>query len=157
MLPTSSSMKHRRAAWPQQGHAAVELALVLGLLVLLVTGTVDVARWSLARVSALEATRVGARVAALCDPGETAVGQRTLERLVGVARGGHLPRVDVVYEPAGCTSASCATVTVSLSGGWIRPIAPFMPAQLALPPSSTTLPREALRSQFHGADNPSCL
>ena len=141
----------------EQGHVAVEMAFVMSLFIMLLMGVIDVARWNVAQSSALEATRAGARVAVVCDPGAPLVSSVTLAHLVGPGPGESMPSVDVRYDPSGCNVNTCASVTVSLVGGSLNAISPFLPAQLPLPTASSYLTREALLSRIDGVDNPSCL
>lgn len=144
----------------QQGATAVEMALVLPILTLVLLGTVDLARWAQAAQALDEAARAGARLAAVCDPGDAAVGelvQRRLRPLLGAGAAASLPTVTVAYEPTGCGADTCTRVRVALSGAVLAPQAPWWPVALTLPPARVEIPREGLRSTLDGRSNPSCL
>lgn len=69
----------------------MEMAFVLGLLVTLLLATVDLARWALAASALHEAARAGARVAAVCDPQDTAAAA------AAVARTAHLQQLNALH------------------------------------------------------------
>jgi hypothetical protein len=101
-----------------------------------------------------EATRLGARIAVVCDPtGAQANTIRSrMREYVSV-----LPadKIDVRYEPPGCTRDDCRSVTVSvLPGATFDTVIPFVPLTWTLPAFATTLPRESLNSA--GGGNPVC-
>ena len=149
----------------QRGHTAVEMALVLGLFIGLIVALVDLARWSLATAALHEGARLGARLAAVCDPYDPTVALRVEQRVAalqgpsgsGSPLGGVMPQVTVAYSPTGCTQANCSTVRVSLEGAAMRGVAPWWPAALALPAATVEIPRESLRSTLDGRNNPQCL
>lgn len=138
----------RRAA---RGATAVEFAIVVVVFLLLVLGMVDFGRWLFAINSAMEATREGARVAVVCDVGDSEVEERMQPFLRGIHSASADP-VSVVYEPAGCSADTCESVTVSLVGYRLTPVSWFLGAELPVPPATTFLPRESLSS----TDNPRC-
>ncbi len=139
-----------------RGATIVEFALVVALFVALVLAIVDLGRVLFLWDAAAEATRAGARIAAVCDVGSPAVG--TYMREVLLDQGLSDAQVSVVYAPSGCDASSCTQVTVSLQGYNIALISPFLDyvfhfsAVPDVPPFSTTLPRESLSS----AGNPVC-
>lgn len=142
---------------PQEGTTAVEMALVLPILTLALLGTVDLARWAQAAQALDEAARAGARLAAVCDPGDAAVGERVQQRLRPMWGAASPPTVTLAYEPMGCGAETCTRVRVTLSGAVLAPQAPWWPVALTLPPASVEIPRESLRSTLDGRSNPSCL
>ncbi len=129
----------------QSGSTAVEFALVLIIFLTFFLGITDFARmlftWSIAN----EATRLGARYAAVCSDTTSQAG--VLARMQGMLP--QIGAINVAWYPAGCTPATCQTVTVtvtSLDYQWISPIAGI--ARLApfpMPTFSATLPREVMR------------
>lgn len=133
-------MKHR-----QQGATVVEFALVLLFFLMFTLGIIDFARLLHTWSAATEVTRLGARYAVAC----TDVGG---DALVLAKMQGLLPQVStigVAWAPAGCTSANCESVTVSITGldfTWIAPVPGSVGARItALPDFSTFLPREMMR------------
>ncbi|WP_169702038.1 TadE/TadG family type IV pilus assembly protein [Janibacter terrae] len=76
---------HSRPAWRQRGAAAVEMALVLPLLFLMIAGIVDFGRYFLTEIQLTNAVREGARVAVLGESQPNIV-LRT-EKAAGVVQG----------------------------------------------------------------------
>lgn len=136
-----------------RGTAAVELALTLPLFLTLLGGAFELARLMYLWNSAAEATRLGARVAVVCDVSDTAVVDRVRDLLPMLSA----VQVSVTYTPARCTVDTCESVTVSVADGVAVPsIVPFVPLTITLPAVSATLPRESLMSSIGGAANPLC-
>ena len=149
------NMSYNRYRWSssQQGVAAVEFALVVALFLTLLIGIMEMGRVLFYWNSAAEATRLGARMAVVCDLNDADIKTRMQSRL------GILPanKINIGYEPDGCNADTCQYVTVSiLSGVSVATILPFTPLALTLPPFSTTLPRESMRSTLTGLANPVC-
>ena len=129
----------------QSGSTAVEFALVLIVFFTFFLGITDFARMLFTWGAADEASRNGARFAAICD--DTANKAKVLARMKGV-----LPQIGditLAWNPAGCTSATCEGVTVtitSLNYQWISPIAGSAAlAAISMPTFSTYLPREIMK------------
>jgi Flp pilus assembly pilin Flp len=143
MTPLPSSNRHR-----QSGAAAVEFALVATVFFMILIGAVEMSRLLWTWNAAGEATRLGARMAVVCDLNEVAIVNRMRERLPALLAS----NVTITYLPAGCTDANCQSVRVTLAGYTHQPIIPLVPLSLAIPPFQTTLPREFMQS----AGNPVC-
>lgn len=141
----------------EKGGAALEFAWVVSVLVVLVLGVIDLGRWLAAAASLHEAARLGARVAVVCDLDDPQVNSRTLARLVGLDALAQAPTLSVSREPAGCSSANCQRMRVSLSGAAIQGVMPGWNGGLPLPAAVVELPRESLSSQLDGRNNPQCL
>ncbi|HYD77926.1 TadE family protein [Ramlibacter sp.] len=134
----------------QRGSTAVEFAFVLMLFLTFMLGIVDFSRLLFTWNAANEATRAGARFAAVCDsranPGEVLAKMRAM-----------LPEVQSItvdwFDPDmnmnTCDSTSCMAVRVrinNLSYRWISPIAGIASlANIPMPTFSTFLIREAMR------------
>ena len=139
----------RRTGPAQRGVAAVEFALISILLFSLMLGAAEVARVLWLWNAAAEATRFGARMAVVCDPGDSDIKARMRERLVDLADS----NITLSYQPAGCSASTCTSVTVSLTGYTAASFIPLADFSPALPAFRTTLPREYMAS----AGNPACL
>lgn len=129
----------------QLGATAVEFALVLLVFLTFFLGITDFARMLFTWGAANEATRHGARFAAICD--DTANAAKVLARMRGIVP--EIGAINLAWAPAGCTAATCESVTVtitSLNYHWISPIAGIasLPV-IAMPDFSTTLPREIMK------------
>ena len=126
------------------GAATIEFALVLIMFLTFTLGVTDFSRLLFAWNAATEASRLGARYAVVCDDtGNKAAVLSRMQRL--------LPDVDDIaldWSPAGCNSASCEGVTVTITSlrfQWLSPIAGTLPPSITLPTFSTYLPREIMR------------
>ena len=145
--------RHRAYGRPkaQAGTAAVEFAFVSIALFTLLIGITEFGRVLFYWNSAEEATRLGARIAVVCDKNDADIKVKMREIFPVVPA----DKILVDYEPVGCTIDSCQRVTVSIDGG--VPIAtyiPFVSLSLALPPFTTSLPRESMDGA--GGTNPVC-
>lgn len=142
---------HRRR---QRGVAAVEFALVAALFFTLLIGIMEMGRVLFYWNSAAEATRLGARLAVVCDLNDTTIKTR-MQTMLSILK---TTDIQIVYEPASCTVANCDSVTVSIQP--TVPVAtfiPYVPLSLTLPPFSTKLPRESMLSTVGGQANPVCM
>ena len=131
----------------QRGVAAVEFALVAGLLFMLLIGTMEMGRVLFYWNTATEATRLGARLAVVCDKDDTAI-KTSMNEMLGILAPSN---IDVAWTPGGCDINSCQSVTVSITGLNVATFIPFVPLNLSMPSFSTTLPRESMDST-----NPDC-
>ncbi len=139
----------------QQGAVAVEFALVSVLFVTLLMTILGFGHWMYTMEMVADATRMGARMAVVCNINAAAIKQRIEQRVPQLSLASS--QISLQYSPSGCVKDTCQSVEVSLSGvsysGWI----PFLPASIPLPPFSTTLPRESLESvDAAGEVNPVC-
>jgi Flp pilus assembly protein TadG len=98
-----------------RGAAAVEFALVLPLLLLIVFGIIDFGRALNAQITLTQAAREGARLAALGQPG-------VVSRTQSAATGLSPVSVSVTSCPAGAGPADNATVTASYTFSFITPV-----------------------------------
>lgn len=132
----------------QRGVAAVEFALIAPLFFAFLFGVIEMGRVLYYMNAATEATRLGARVAVVCDMNDTAIVTRMQNMLPGLATGD----VSLIYRPNGCNAANCETVTVSIIPGafTINTFIPFLPFAVNLPTFTSTLPRESLSSTGYG-------
>ena len=131
----------------QRGVAAVEFAIVAGLLCTLLLGVMEMGRLLWTWNAAVEATRFGARLAVVCDINGSNIKTRMISRLPTLTT----TNITISYlnPPAAantCTAATCKAVRVSLTGYTHTTIIPFVPLTLTLPPFSTTLRKEFMSS-----------
>ncbi|MFL6674048.1 MAG: TadE/TadG family type IV pilus assembly protein [Massilia sp.] len=134
----------------QTGATTIELALVLVLFFMFLLGVTDVSRMLFTWNAATEATRLGARYAVVCaDAGNPSQVLGKMQAMVPEIAG-----VNLVWEPAGCDTSSCAGVTVSITSinyRWVSPVAGLVMPVRALPSFSTYLPREMMRQDPNNA------
>lgn len=137
----------------QSGAAAVEFAIVASVFLVLIIGMMEMGRMLFYWNAAVEATRLGARTAAVCDV-NAAIIKTKMHAMLNV-----LPAsaITVSYTPPACTVQDCKYVTVSIdSGVSVATYIPGVPLALTLPAMSTTLPRESMLSTVGGSPNPMC-
>jgi Flp pilus assembly protein TadG len=141
----------RRRSPRQAGAVAVELALVMPLLCLLLFGIVEMGRLLWTWNAAVEATRLGARLAVVCDVDRSVgapIKSRMRAELPLLANTNitieYMNPVDTV-DPT-CTNDDCKAARVRLSGLTYNTIIPFLPLSLTLPAFSTTLRKEYMSS-----------
>lgn len=138
----------------QRGIAAVEFALVAALFFTILIGTMEMGRILFYWNSAAEATRLGARIAVVCDLNDADIKTR-MQTMLSI-----LPadKITISYLPSGCTVNNCDSVTVSiLPSVPVATFLPYVPLSLTLPPFATTLPRESMLSTVGGQANPVCM
>lgn len=125
----------------QGGAVAVEFALIASIFFTLMIGIMEMSRVLFYMNTAAEVTRLGARVAVVCDVNSPIVKSKMINML------GILAATDITvnYLPSGCSSDTCQSVTVSVAKN-VNTFIPFVPLTISLPSFSTTLPRESLTS-----------
>lgn len=162
MMRTARPCEIRDTRSRQRGAAIIEFAIVSIVFFMVLLGIADFGRWMFTLNAATEATRLGARLAVVCDLDDSTIKARMRELLAQATDS----RIVITYygsDPSnpgnwvvGCTVSTCAGVTVHLSNVSIDSVAWFLPAQLPIPPFSTSLVRESLRSSIDGSNNPVC-
>ena len=143
-------MRRRQKYEKQRGAALVEFALVTaGGFILLLLGVFELGRVMYAFNTANEATRLGARLAVVCDANADLITDRMSALLPEL----NANTVIVSYDPPDCASdaatarSSCYSATVAVkSGTAIQTVIPFVNFTIDIPPFSTTLTREAMDS-----------
>ena len=138
----------------QRGAAAVEFALVAIVFFMLLIGIVEMGRVLFTWNAAAEATRYGARVAVVCEPD---IDNATiLSRMQKIMPSLTTANVTVSYTPDGCSVATCQLVSVSTQNVAVTTLIPISGTVLAVPPFTTTLPRESMLNAIDGYANPVC-
>ena len=131
----------------QRGVAAVEFALVASVFLTMLIGVMEMGRLLWTWNAAVEATRLGARVAVVCDINDAIVTTRMRQMLPSLANA----NITVTYLPNACTTATCTSVRVQLTGYTHQTIIPLAPISVSLPPFSTTLRKEFMQSTSNSA------
>lgn len=142
-----------KALSTQAGVAAVEFALVCSVFFTALLGAIEMGRLLWTWNAATEATRLGARLAIVCDKDDADIKAQMVGRLPALSTS----NITVTYlDPPNaentCTTATCKAVRVSLTGYEHDTIIPFVPLAVTLPPFTTTLRREHMQS----TGNPIC-
>lgn len=139
----------------QRGSAAVEFALVGVLFLTLMMAITSFGHWLFTLEMVADATRLGARIAAVCDVGDGVIKSRMQQRLPQLSLA--TSDLTLTYVPAGCNKSTCQAVQVALNGVSYHPWIPFLASAFSIPPFTTTLPRESLESvNLAGETNPVC-
>jgi Flp pilus assembly protein TadG len=134
----------------QRGTALVEFALVTsaGFIVVLFA-VFELGRLLFILNTANEATRLGARLAVVCDAHATLITQRMSQLLPQL----NASTVNLQYDPPSCAAdsatarATCRSVTVSVKPGtMVSTYIPLLNFSVEIPPFTTTLTREAMDS-----------
>jgi Flp pilus assembly protein TadG len=144
----------------QHGVAAVEFALVAILLFTLIFSILEFGRALFVWNSIAEATRLGARLAVVCDK-STASDDAIKTRMENFVQSLTLTNANIVITyfsailPANaCDQATCTYVQVKITGASFSPVIPMFSLTIPLPDFATTLPRESMDSA--GGSNPVC-
>lgn len=138
----------------QHGVAAVEFALVAAAFFTILIGVLEMGRLLFYWNTAVEATRLGARLAVVCDMNDESIRSRMRQLFPLIAD--NEANIRISYFPSLCTPDNCQEVTVALGGIPVRTFIPFVPLSLSLPSFATTLTRESMRSSFDSVSNPVC-
>lgn len=132
----------------QRGAVAVEFALTALIFVSLTVAVIEFARFMFHWSTAVEATRLGVRVAVVCDQNAAAV-KRRMRVMMPLLNNAD---IRITYPTGSCSATTCDPVTVHLENVRIPLIIPLFPIQLQLPALHTSLTAESMSS----ADNQLC-
>ena len=154
-----NTLRSCRRSAPGAGSVTVEFALVSIVFFTLLFGMMEMSRLMFYWNTAAEVTRLGARMAVVCDPdavSRDAIRAR-MRQLLPIVEAAD---ITIAYTPAGCTANTCQLATVSITATTpIQTYIPFLPLALVMPAFSTTLSRESMQSTFPavgGVANPAC-
>ena len=137
----------------QQGAAAVEFALVTGLCIVLLLAGIEVGRLLFAWNAAVEATRLGARLAVVCGSDALVITRRMQRFLPSLeARQVVIENLGPSGNADGCDPGDCHAVRVALQGGSHATWVPGLAQTVPMPPMQTTLRKEFMNPQ----DNEVC-
>ena len=148
MIARRISVRRATPAQRLRGSASVEFALTATAFLMMVFAVVEFGRLSWTLNAANEATRVGARLAAVCDENDPAVRQRMRAILPLLAD----ENIAIAYPAPNCKPTDCEPVTVSLQDFRFESFIPLIPVSIGMPSFRTSLTRESLDS----ASNASC-
>ena len=132
----------------QCGAAATEFAIVATLFFALLLAVIEFARLMFIYSTAVEATRLGARLAVVCDAGDATVKERMATMLPLLTA----DKISITYPGAVCSAASCEPVTVAVQGLTVPLSIPLLSLSFAVPAFATSIPAESLSS----TSNPIC-
>ena len=166
-MPPRRPPPHRSRRSAESGVTLLELA-VSGLLFFgLVFAIIEFGRFMFTLNMAGEATRLGARLAAICTTGPTdTTGQgnvRNKMRNWAQLAGYIVPTAQASswmafsYLPAGCTAATCTSVEARINGFQANLLIPLKPLNITIPPLPVRVLREPLATSLNGQNNPACV
>jgi Flp pilus assembly protein TadG len=145
----------------QRGAAIIEFAFVAMIFITLLIGIMEFGRWLFTLNAAGEATRLGARLAVVCSKADE---DKIKDRMRGFVSTLTRDTITIEYQDGnGVSSPTCITdwtsetnrcefVMVQLNGAQFTTMIPFLAGNYNLPPFTTTLTREFMKT----ADNPVC-
>jgi Flp pilus assembly protein TadG len=151
----------------QSGLATVEFAIVAGVLLTVIIAVIDISRLYFSVASLNEATRRGARVAAVCPVGDPAIAQIAVFNVAGdagsspIVAGLQTQHVDIEYlnadggpvaSPAGVGFTNIRYVRVGINGSFqLQTFIPGFSQMIPVTSFTATLPRESLGIPRAGA------
>lgn len=150
-------MKAMRSRRSQRGVTAVEFGLIAIPFILLLIGVIEMGRLLWTWNAAVEATRLGARLAVVCDVNRNmnAPIKRSMRTRVSTLTDANIT-ITYMNPPdtpdAACTNATCKAARVALSGYTHNTLLPRFyppfgsPMTVALPDFSTSLRKEFMSS-----------
>ena len=138
------SKRFHAQLFKMQGLVALEFTLLASVFFLALFAMLGFAQAVYTYNAVAQATRLGARIAVVCDKDSAAIKSKMIASVPGLATG----NITVAYEPAGCTVNTCRTITVSITGFNVVIATPssYPLNSLVVPSFSTTLIRESMSS-----------
>lgn len=133
----------------QRGAVAVELALVAIVFLALVIAVIEFAQVMYVYASAIEATRLGARIAAVCSVSDVDKVKAKMQNMLSILQPSN---ISIAYPASSCSAATCDPITVTIQNLTVDAVIPLAPLTFTVPPFSTSVPSESLDS----TNNPIC-
>jgi len=127
----------------QLGAAATEFALASIVFLALVIAVIEFARIAFIYTTAVEATRLGARMAVVCSISDQDLVKARMKDMLPLLSP---TNISISYPAASCSAASCDPVTVSIQSLTVSAAIPLVPLSFPIPAYSTSLPAESLDS-----------
>lgn len=155
----------RRRRLPSRGTTTVEFAVVGMVALMILLGCIEIGRLFFTINTVAEATRRGARLAAVCPLNDPAVVRATLMATADGSRSRFMPgltagnvRVDYLDGAGAATGslASVAYVRVAITGYTLSLWIPLIDSAVGIPSFATTLPAESLGYR-PDSDSRTCL
>lgn len=125
------SIRRSGRRWRDRGAAAVEMALILPLLMVVVAGIVDFGRYFLQEIQLTNAAREGARVAVIGEPD-------VLARVEAAAPG--IPGLTMTSTPCAGAGSTVEITVTDPDFEWIilEPMLGLFPGSVTLPDATST-------------------
>lgn len=134
-----------------RGVVTVEFTLVAAIFFFALFSIIGIARVLYIYNATVNATRLGARLAVVCD---LAAAANIQTKMAAKVPGLNTSNINLTYNPSGCSVSTCTSVTVSISNFTVAIATPasFPLGNFTVPGFSTTLVRESMSS----TDNSVC-
>lgn len=128
-----------------RGVVTVEFTLVAAIFFLALFSIIGIARVLYIYNATVNATRLGARLAVVCD---IAAAANIQTKMAAKVPGLSTSNINLTYNPDGCSVSTCTSVTVSISNFTVAIATPasFPLGNFTVPGFSTTLVRESMSS-----------
>ncbi|HYN54194.1 MAG TPA: TadE/TadG family type IV pilus assembly protein [Methylotenera sp.] len=128
-----------------QGVVTVEFTLIATIFFLALFSIIGIARVLYIYNATVNATRVGARLAVVCD---LAAAANIQTKMAAKVPGLNTSNINLTYNPSGCSVSTCTSVTASISNFTVAIATPasFPLGSFTVPGFSTTLVRESMNS-----------
>lgn len=142
----------------QRGTTVVEFALVALVFFTVLFGLIDLSRLYFDMAALDEATRRGARVAAVCPINDPTIAEVAVFANAGETQSTLVPGLgtqhiliqyltidgDVVADPSGAGYGSIRNVRVSIQNFQLQTFTPFVTSMISFPTFETTIPSESM-------------
>lgn len=129
----------------QLGLVTVEFAIIATAFLFVLFSIIGFANLLYIYNATVHATRLGARLAVVCDTSAAATIKTKMAAQVSELTASN---INIIYNPSGCSSSTCQSVTVSVSNFTVAIAGPssFPLGNITIPGFSTTLVRESMNS-----------
>lgn len=129
----------------QLGLVTVEFALIATAFLLVLFSIIGFANLLYIYNATVNATRLGARLAVVCDISAASTIKTKMAAQVSELT---TSNINLTYNPSGCSASTCQSVTVSVSNFTVAIAGPssFSLGNITIPGFSTTLVRESMNS-----------
>ena len=127
------------------GLVTVEFTLIATIFFFVFFAIIGIAHLIYVYNATVNATRLGARLAVVCDiSAATNIKTKMIANVSGLVAS----NINLLYNPTGCSSLTCQSVTVSVSDFTVAIAGPssFPLGNITIPGFSTTLVRESMNS-----------
>lgn len=132
----------------QLGLVTVEFAIIATAFLFVLFSIIGFANLLYIYNATVHATRLGARLAVVCD---TSAAANIKTKMAAQVSELTTSNINIIYNPSGCSSSTCQSVTVSVSNFTVAIAGPssFPLGNITIPGFSTTLVRESMNSAIN--------
>ena len=143
---------HKTQRIGQLGLVTVEFAIIATAFLFVLFSIIGFANLLYIYNATVHATRLGARLAVVCD---TSAAANIKTKMAAQVSELTTSNINIIYNPSGCSSSTCQSVTVSVSNFTVAIAGPssFPLGNITIPGFSTTLVRESMNSAINNMCN----